>query len=208
MRRKVPDDDRCSAGAHGTGFRPSPYVTPEGYKARDILSLCYHFAERTSKMQGEPLEYEVPHLVMTYTALLSLAMLRDDFSQLDRPGILKFLAECQQEDGWCASQKILDRIYSNVQQLASQPSPLAVNQTSGCCIARSSLAACLTIGLASTSIAPSRTSRGAMLVPAHRHLASISSHLFPELRGRVWPDPSRRSTRCARTLSIKLLLRH
>ncbi|TFY65056.1 hypothetical protein EVJ58_g2208 [Rhodofomes roseus] len=44
-------------------------------------------------------EYDVPHLIMTYTALLSLAILRDDFSKLDRPGILHFVRSCQQEDG-------------------------------------------------------------------------------------------------------------
>ncbi len=36
---------------------------------------------------------------MTYTAILSLAILRDDFSQLDRPGILRFLKSCQRDDG-------------------------------------------------------------------------------------------------------------
>ena len=36
---------------------------------------------------------------MTYTALLSLAMLRDDFSRLDRPGLISFLKACQNEDG-------------------------------------------------------------------------------------------------------------
>jgi geranylgeranyl transferase type-1 subunit beta len=36
---------------------------------------------------------------MTYTALLSLAMLRDDFSRLDRPGLLSFLRSCQKSDG-------------------------------------------------------------------------------------------------------------
>ena len=41
----------------------------------------------------------MPHMIMTYTALLSLAVLRDDFSKLDRPGIIKFLKACQKEDG-------------------------------------------------------------------------------------------------------------
>ena len=36
---------------------------------------------------------------MTYTSLLALAMLRDDFSQLDRAGLLTFLRACQREDG-------------------------------------------------------------------------------------------------------------
>ncbi|KAI8986274.1 terpenoid cyclases/Protein prenyltransferase [Trametes punicea] len=68
------------SGRYGTGFRPSPYMTPEDFS-------------------GNPSEYEEPHLVMTYTALLSLSILRDDFSALDRKGVLRFLGSCQQEDG-------------------------------------------------------------------------------------------------------------
>lgn len=40
-----------------------------------------------------------PHVILTYTALLSLAILRDDFTQLDRLGIVRFLQACQREDG-------------------------------------------------------------------------------------------------------------
>jgi hypothetical protein len=49
--------------------------------------------------QDEDAEFDMPHLIMTYTALLSLSILRDDFSRLDRPGILKFLRACQRADG-------------------------------------------------------------------------------------------------------------
>ena len=87
---------------HGTGFRPSPYVTPEGHKVcalRFLMVISGQITQGLVFLQEEPLEYELPHLVMTYTALLCLAMLRDDFSKLDRPGILKFLGACQQEDG-------------------------------------------------------------------------------------------------------------
>jgi len=38
-------------------------------------------------------------LIMTYGALLSLAILRDPFTNLDRPGLVKFLRTCQQDDG-------------------------------------------------------------------------------------------------------------
>ncbi|KAL1946071.1 hypothetical protein VTO73DRAFT_15198 [Trametes versicolor] len=64
----------------GTGFRPSPFMTPENFS-------------------GTPSEYDLPHLVMTYTALSSLSILRDDFSKLDRAGIIRFLRACQQADG-------------------------------------------------------------------------------------------------------------
>ncbi|TFY73953.1 hypothetical protein EWM64_g10059 [Hericium alpestre] len=38
-------------------------------------------------------------MIMTYTAILSLAILRDDFLQLDRTGIVRFIASCQDSDG-------------------------------------------------------------------------------------------------------------
>ncbi|THH27658.1 hypothetical protein EUX98_g6538 [Antrodiella citrinella] len=44
-------------------------------------------------------EYDTPHLIMTYTALLSLAILRDDFERLNKPGILKLVRSCQRADG-------------------------------------------------------------------------------------------------------------
>ncbi|KAG6808276.1 hypothetical protein H0H92_004671, partial [Tricholoma furcatifolium] len=43
--------------------------------------------------------YDTPHLIMTYTALLSLAIFRDDFTQLDRKGLLTFIRACQRNDG-------------------------------------------------------------------------------------------------------------
>ncbi|KAG6882126.1 hypothetical protein C0992_012665 [Termitomyces sp. T32_za158] len=44
-------------------------------------------------------DHDTPHLIMTYTALLSLAIFRDDFSQLDRKGLLAFIRTCQRDDG-------------------------------------------------------------------------------------------------------------
>jgi geranylgeranyl transferase type-1 subunit beta len=44
-------------------------------------------------------DYDTPHVIMTYTALLALAILRDDFSSLDRSGLMTFLRACQREDG-------------------------------------------------------------------------------------------------------------
>ena len=44
-------------------------------------------------------DYDTPHIIMTYTALLSLAILRDDFSRLDREELLHFLRACQRQDG-------------------------------------------------------------------------------------------------------------
>ncbi|KAJ7760507.1 terpenoid cyclases/protein prenyltransferase alpha-alpha toroid [Mycena metata] len=68
-------------GSHGTGFRPSPFATPN------------------SPTPALYTNFNGPHLVMTYTALLTLAILRDDFSNLDRAGLLTFVRACQRDDG-------------------------------------------------------------------------------------------------------------
>lgn len=44
-------------------------------------------------------QYDLPHVVMTFSAILSLAILRDDFQRLDRAGIAQFLGRMQQPDG-------------------------------------------------------------------------------------------------------------
>ena len=44
-------------------------------------------------------EFDTPHMIVTYTALVSLAILRDDFARLDRGGLVTFLRSSQQEDG-------------------------------------------------------------------------------------------------------------
>ncbi|PFH54021.1 hypothetical protein AMATHDRAFT_53784 [Amanita thiersii Skay4041] len=71
---------RHTFGVYGSGFKPSSYMSIE------------HPSE---SYKG----YDTPHLIMTYTALLSLAVLRDDFSKLDRKGLINFLRSCQKEDG-------------------------------------------------------------------------------------------------------------
>ncbi|KAJ7862322.1 terpenoid cyclases/Protein prenyltransferase [Mycena leptocephala] len=62
--------EQYAAGRYGTGFKPGPFMS------------------RTS-----------PHIIMTYTALLSLSMLQDDFSRLNRPGLLRFVGSCQNRNG-------------------------------------------------------------------------------------------------------------
>jgi len=44
-------------------------------------------------------EFDTPHMIVTYTALLTLAILRDDFARLDRRGLVTFLRSSQREDG-------------------------------------------------------------------------------------------------------------
>jgi len=50
-------------------------------------------------LDEEYTDYDTPHIIMTYTAFIGLAILRDDFSKLDRSGIIRFLRTCQREDG-------------------------------------------------------------------------------------------------------------
>lgn len=44
-------------------------------------------------------EFDVPHMIVTYTALIALAILKDDFTRLDRRGLVTFLRSSQREDG-------------------------------------------------------------------------------------------------------------
>lgn len=65
----------------GSGFRPGTFMT------------------LTGRQDEAYADYDTPHLIMTYAALLTLSILRDDFSRLDRPGLLRFLSACQRSDG-------------------------------------------------------------------------------------------------------------
>jgi geranylgeranyl transferase type-1 subunit beta len=78
-------------GAWGAGFRPSPYMDT----AAASVSFRLYFEISLINLQ----EYDPPMLVMTYAALLSLAILRDPFTSLDRDGLLKYLKVSQQQDG-------------------------------------------------------------------------------------------------------------
>ena len=42
-----------------------------------------------------------PHLIMTYCALLALAVLRDDYALLDRAALKRMVGLCQDADGGC-----------------------------------------------------------------------------------------------------------
>ncbi|KAF8575608.1 terpenoid cyclases/Protein prenyltransferase [Ramaria rubella] len=66
---------------HGFGFRP-------GYSL-----------EGSNSSPSSSSQYDPPHLIMTYTALLSLTILRDDFSRLNRPRLIAFLRSTQHLDG-------------------------------------------------------------------------------------------------------------
>ena len=115
-----------------------------------------------SPAKGEPSEYDLPHLIMTYTALLCLAMLRDDFTKLDRPGILRFLGACQREDGRHVRLITLHSRLSEDRPLVSAHYRMVVNPIFECSTVRSSSAISWTTGQGSTSIARSTTFSGVM----------------------------------------------
>lgn len=58
----------------------------------------------TKHSTEENSDHDNPQIIMTYTALLSLSILRDNFSRLDRKGLLKFLRSCQNTDGSFSSE--------------------------------------------------------------------------------------------------------
>ncbi|KAF8636017.1 hypothetical protein AX15_000177 [Amanita polypyramis BW_CC] len=67
-------------GRYGSGFRSSSYM-------------------KIKEPSEHSLRYDPPHMIMTYTAIVTLAILRDDFEKLDRPSLIIFLRSCQKEDG-------------------------------------------------------------------------------------------------------------
>ena len=72
---------------------------PRPHPPRSATSLMTEvITDRSVYEQKEP-SYDSPMLIMTYGAILSLAILRDPFTQLDREGILRFLRTCQKDDG-------------------------------------------------------------------------------------------------------------
>ncbi|KAE9396109.1 terpenoid cyclases/Protein prenyltransferase [Gymnopus androsaceus JB14] len=73
--------EQQTSGKYGAGFRPGPFMST-GPSSTSTYT-----------------DYDTPHIIMTYTALLTLAILRDDFSRLDKRGMLVLLKSCQREDG-------------------------------------------------------------------------------------------------------------
>ncbi|KAF5335025.1 hypothetical protein D9758_016190 [Tetrapyrgos nigripes] len=70
------------SGPYGAGFRPSPFMNTNSS------------ANEASALQPSS-PYDTPHLITTYTAILTLAILRDDFKRLDRQGLRRLVGSCQ-----------------------------------------------------------------------------------------------------------------
>jgi hypothetical protein len=54
-----------------------------------------------------------PHLIMTYCALLALAVLRDDYALLDRAALKRMVGSCQDADGGCVLLTLSLSFYGN-----------------------------------------------------------------------------------------------
>ncbi|KAG8926787.1 hypothetical protein FRC02_008682 [Tulasnella sp. 418] len=92
---KLPEDERKGlvewiwdqqiSGPNGeSGFRPGPSTS---------------FGTEGSEAYKTTNPYDQPHLIMTYTALIMLAVFRDDMSRLNRKGLTTFLKSLQLDDG-------------------------------------------------------------------------------------------------------------
>ena len=66
-------------------------------------------------------EFDTPHMIVTYTALVSLAILRDDFTRLDRRGLVTFLRSSQKEDGRFVFVSIIISQSNRVESFTSDP---------------------------------------------------------------------------------------
>ncbi|KAI0299525.1 terpenoid cyclases/protein prenyltransferase alpha-alpha toroid [Russula brevipes] len=71
------------------GFRPGPFVSVGG---SDKDSDTAKHTQATA-----------PHLIMTYCALLALAVLRDEYALLDRAALARMVSACQDADGGFAT---------------------------------------------------------------------------------------------------------
>ena len=103
--------NRVLVAAHyGTGFKPSSYMTSKGtvdssvrrtdlYRSRSNTPYILSDVTTVRQEAHALARFDMPHMIMTYTALLSLAVLRDDFTKLDRPGIIQ-VSQSLSERGW------------------------------------------------------------------------------------------------------------
>lgn len=69
------------------------------YESLSSLSRMLSLLTSLFRQSTYESEFDTPHMIVTYTALVALAILRDDFTRLDRRGLVKFLRSSQKEDG-------------------------------------------------------------------------------------------------------------
>ena len=79
--------------------RTHPPRADQPHPLRLATPLVIEVVTDRSLHEQKQSNYDSPMLIMTYGAILSLAILRDPLTQLDRAGLLIFLQTCQQDDG-------------------------------------------------------------------------------------------------------------
>ena len=103
-------------GTWGSGFKPSWYMTGSDVgddsqrlvRVRSWFHTCSSWLTSILPQSAYESDFDTPHMIVTYAALVTLAILRDDFTRLDRRGLVTFLRSSQHEDGRfvCASVEI------------------------------------------------------------------------------------------------------
>ncbi|POY71800.1 hypothetical protein BMF94_5161 [Rhodotorula taiwanensis] len=82
--------------AQKQGFRDWVYeqqMSGGGFRGSDSLAAA------SSPERGAGRDQEQGNVIQTYTAMLVLGLLGDDFERLDRAALKRFLRECQNQDG-------------------------------------------------------------------------------------------------------------
>lgn len=88
--------------AHRTGFLDWVYqqqLAQGGFRGSDSLAAALP-TDRTGARTSSDLDSA--HLIQTYTALVILGLLDDDYARLRRHDLARFVGACQNPDGSCA----------------------------------------------------------------------------------------------------------
>ncbi|GEM07421.1 geranylgeranyl transferase type-1 subunit beta [Rhodotorula toruloides] len=70
-----------------------------GFRGSDSLAAARHFEAEAGPSKSAFPSLDPPNLIQTYTALLILGLLDDDFKRIDRQGLLRLIGACQTADG-------------------------------------------------------------------------------------------------------------
>lgn len=87
--------------AAGGGFRPGPFATTHRHRSSETHEPTFAKLNGNPSTSNSTIEEDTApgHLIMTYCALLSLAVLRAEYSELNRDNLKRFVGACQGLDG-------------------------------------------------------------------------------------------------------------
>ncbi|KIY72664.1 terpenoid cyclases/Protein prenyltransferase [Cylindrobasidium torrendii FP15055 ss-10] len=102
---------------------PLPHAQASSAQNKAQASSAQNKAQASSvQNKAKTEEYGTGHMVMTYTALLTLGALRDDFRLLDREKLKVFLGRCQTGEGSFATTPVR-RVPDEAHPIHHGPSP-------------------------------------------------------------------------------------